>query len=73
MSESKKYPDSDIILFFLGPAYLLLIKLSGIYNPTYNAGTKRSKDDKMGRKLILMSLGTVFYIILAIVLTSYDF
>ncbi|SHI95459.1 hypothetical protein SAMN05216261_2320 [Algibacter luteus] len=72
MSESKKYPDSDIVLFFLGPVYLILVKLSGTYNPTYNSGLKRSKDDKMGRKLILMSLGTVFYVVLIIVLTSYD-
>ena len=72
MSESKKYPDSDIVLFFLGPFYLILLKLNGTYNPTYNEGIKRSKDDKMGRKLILMSLGTVFYVILIIVLISYD-
>lgn len=68
MSESKKYPDSAIILFFLGPIYLILIKLSG----TYNSGIKRSKDKKMGRKLILMSLGTVFYVFLIFVLSSYD-
>ena len=72
MSESKKFPDSDIVLVFLGPAYLILIKLSGTHNPTYNSGIKRSKDDKMGRKLILMSLGTVFYVVLIIVLTRYD-
>jgi len=72
MSESKKYPDSDVVLFFLGPIYLILIKLNGTYNPTYKEGIKRSKDDKMGRKLILMSLGTVFYVILIIVLISYD-
>jgi hypothetical protein len=73
MSESKKYPDSDIILFFLGPAYLILIKLRGTYNRIYNSGVKQNKNDKMGRKLILMSLGTIFYVILIVLLTSYDF
>ena len=73
MSKSKKYPDSNIVLFFLGPVYLILIKLNGTYNPTYNSGIKRNNDDKIGQKLIFMSLGAVFYVVLIIVLTSYNF
>lgn len=72
MGESNKFPESEITLFLLGPFYLILIKLNGTYNSTYNPGIKRAKDKKMGRKLILMSLGTIFYVALAIVLVSYD-
>jgi hypothetical protein len=71
MRESKKFPDSLIVLFFCGPFYLLLIKLNGTYSH-HNPGIKRSSDNKLGRKLILMGLGTIFYIVLFIVLTSYD-
>jgi hypothetical protein len=70
MSASKKYTDSDLKLFFLGPLYLILIRLNGTYSH-HNPGIKRSSDNKMGRKLILMTLGTIFYVILIIVLINY--
>ena len=72
MKESKKYPESGIILFFLGPLYLILLKLNGTYSP-YQSGINRSKDEKLGRKLILMSLGTMFYVVLLIIITSYGY
>ena len=71
MSASKKYTDSDLKLFFLGPLYLILIRLNGTYSH-HNTDIKRSSDNKMGRKLTLMSLGTIFYVILIIVMINYD-
>lgn len=71
MNESEKYTDSGILLFLLGPMYLVLIRISGVYSP-YNSKIGRPKDDGMQRKLVLMSLGTIFYVILFIVLISYD-
>ena len=72
MNSKNTYPDNDLILFFLGPLYLVLIKLSGKYNYNYRtASNQKEKDKKMGRKLILMALGTVFYVVVIILLSTY--
>lgn len=72
MSSKGTFPDNDLIIFFLGPLFLILIKLSGKYDYKYQTLSHKKEEDKnMGRKLILMALGTLFYIAVVILLTIY--
>ena len=72
MNSKDGFPDNELVLFFMGPLFLVMIKLSGKYNYNYRTSSHNNENDKIfGRKLVLMALGTVFYVVLIVILISY--
>ncbi len=72
MNNKDTYPENDLILFFLGPLFLILIKLTGKYNFNYRTHyNPKEKDKTLGRKLTLMVLGTIFYVVVFILFSEY--
>ena len=72
MNSKDGFPDNELVLFFMGPLFLVLIKLSGKYNYNYRTSSHNNENDKnFGRKLVLMALGTLFYVVLIVILISY--
>lgn len=63
MPQKSNFPENKLVLFFLGPWFLLLIKLNGNYNYNYRRSTLAGQSSKeFGAKLVLMVLGTLFYV-----------